>query len=63
VEGRSKSKARLKILIFDFVFSFDLPFPFSLAEFSVVGRANSPGKANLVLCARMAHQDVLVGNN
>ena len=22
-----------------------------------VGRGNSPGKANLVLCARMAHQD------
>jgi hypothetical protein len=33
------------------------------AEFIAVGRANSPWTANLVLCARMAHQDGLVGNS
>jgi hypothetical protein len=33
------------------------------AEFLAVGRANSPGKANLALCARTAHQGGLVGNS
>jgi hypothetical protein len=38
-------------------------FPFLFAEFLTVGRVNSPGKANLGLCARMAHQAGLVGNS
>ena len=43
-------------------FSCFFILPFSFAECLGIGRANSPGKANLVLCARTAHQDVLVGN-
>ncbi len=35
---------------------FGVPFPFSLAEFSAVGRANSPWTANLALRARIARQ-------
>jgi hypothetical protein len=30
--------------------------PFLFAEYRSVGRGNSPGTANLALCARMAHQ-------
>ena len=37
--------------------------PFSFAEFSAIGRANSPWTANLALCARTAHQGGLVGNS
>jgi len=36
--------------------------PLSIAEFTGIGRVNSPGKANLALCARTAHQGGLVGN-
>ena len=36
--------------------------PLSIAEFTGIGRAISPGKAKLVLCAWTAHQDGLVGN-
>jgi len=44
--------------LFSFWFSFFLTdFPFSFAEFGGIGSANSPWTANLVLCARMAHQD------
>jgi hypothetical protein len=50
------------IFVIDYAFLFAVKFPFLFAEFSVAGRANSPGKANLVLCARMAHQDGLVGS-
>ena len=47
------------------VFCFSLVYltPLSIAEFAGIGRAISPGKAKLVLCARMAHQDGLVGNS
>jgi len=46
-------------------FTSACPFfsPFLFAKFITVGRANSPWTANLVLCARMAHQDRLVGNS
>ena len=37
--------------------------PLSIAEFAGIVRAISPGKAKLVLCARTAHQDRLVGNS
>ena len=37
--------------------------PLSIAEFTGIGRAISPGKAKLGLCARTAHQDGLVGNS
>jgi len=47
------------------VFCFSLVYltPLSIAEFAGIGRAISPGKAKLVLCARTAHQDGLVGNS
>jgi hypothetical protein len=51
----------LFVLLF-FVFSFIL-IPLSIAEFSAIGRAISPGMAKLGLCARTAHQDGLVGNS
>ncbi len=44
------------------VFACTLSIPLSLAEFFSVGRTNSPRMANLVLCARTAHQDGFVGN-
>jgi len=47
---------------FCFVFSCFLT-PLSIAEFTGIGRAISPGKAKLALCARMAHQGGLVGNS
>ena len=47
--------------VFRFCFFLFL-VPLSFAEFVGIGRANSPWMANLVLCARTAHQDVLVGN-
>jgi len=43
-----------------FILGFQLPLLF--AEFSGIGRVNLPWTANLVLCARTAHQDGLVGN-
>jgi len=43
------------------VFFLFIP-PLSIAEFTGIGRAISPGKAKLVLCAWTAHQDGLVGN-
>ena len=49
---------RLNRRFFDYRFVIPLLF----AECLGVGRANSPGKANLVLCAWMAHKGGLVGN-
>jgi hypothetical protein len=49
-------------VFFGFVF-FSFLLPLSIAEFTGIGRANSPWMANLALCARMAHQGGLVGNS
>jgi len=70
VEGKSKNGVILsryinKVAIVSavsFCFSLFLT-PLSIAEFSGIGRAISPGRAKLVLCARTAHQDGLVGNS
>jgi len=67
VDLRSTSKAKKQVLLmmpesfYNRCFCFFVPFLF--AEFFAVGRVNSPGKANLVLCARTAHPDGLVGNS
>ena len=52
----------LLFLLLDFVFSFEF-VPSSFAELRAIGRANPPGKADLALCARMAHQSGRVGNS
>ena len=44
-------------------FLFVLNPPLSFAEFSDIGRVNFPWTENLALCARTAHQGVLVGNS
>ena len=53
------------VLFVILVFCFSLVYltPLSIAEFAGIVRAISPGKAKLVLCARTAHQDGLVGNS
>jgi hypothetical protein len=43
-------------------YSFAPRKAFGVPEFSGIGRVNSPGMANLALCARTAHQGGLVGN-
>jgi len=49
------------LLVFVFLL---LVTPLLIAEFTGIGRAISPWKAKLVLCARRtAHQDGLVGNS
>ena len=50
-------------MLIGFCFSLVYLTPLSIAEFTGIGRAISPGKAKLVLCARTAHQDGLVGNS
>ena len=56
--GRSKRKSKTVVFVLGFVFA-----PSSFAEFWAIDRANPPGKADLVLCARTAHQDGRVGNS
>jgi hypothetical protein len=52
---------KLLFVLFGLVFFLFYP-PLSFAEFCGIGRVNSPGMANLALCARTAHQGGLVGN-
>ena len=51
------------VCVFSVLFFSCFQTPLSIAEFAAIGRAISPGKAKLVLCAWTAHQDGLVGNS
>ena len=51
------------VCVFSVLFFSCFYTPLSIAEFAGIARVISPGKAKLVLCARTAHQDGLVGNS